>query len=812
MKNLETSNPLLETALFYAKNGWKIFPIYNPIEGTCSCQKSECSSPGKHPRTKRGFKNATSDLQQISDWWKKWPHANIGISTGLASGLIVIDVDFRHDGETSLNSLQTKFPATFDSPNVLTGNGYHFYFAYPETKSPISSTTQFNGLSGIDIRGEGGYIIAPPSQHISGKSYQWKNDEVLLPHKLPLFPQKLINTFLEHRLYLRTNPNLNDCEIIPEGKRNTTLTSIAGTMRNRGLRDNEILPALYEINKYRCIPPLPKKEVGNIARSVSRYESKNSVFSQSEWADPIPLRTQLLPVPKFDLKLLPNFLGQWVNNIAHRIQCPIEYVAVTAIIALTTVIGRKIGIKPKVNDPWIVTPNLWGCIVGSPGQMKSPAVKEAFAPLKKLAKNENKKFKKAYAEYENQTIINEVNIKNLNIPISAAQKKKGGLSNLELKKKIAKQRKVLKENKPKLKRYIVNDTTSAKLGEILAENSQGVLLHRDEISGWLASLDKKGNEADRSLYLESWNGDGDFSYDRIERGTIIIDHLCLSIFGTIQPDKLLGYLQENIQTLKNDGLIQRFQLFVYPDPLKNRSYIDESIDEELYTKITQIFQVLDQEAPQFFGAELCSETKTSYLRFDHEAQSLFVKWFYKHLHKCDELENFPSLQEHLIKYQKLMPALALILHLASIAAGETKAGSVSAISSQMAIKWTEFLESHARRIYGLLDNEKSDTATLLLAKIKLGDVPSKFSLRNIYNKGWRGLADGKKIKKACSFLEEYGYLRSHTKQPTSNGGRKSITYEVNPKFLKSQNKSQKSDLSNEGFAGFEGESKGVVCA
>lgn len=171
--NLENKNAmrpsLVDYALEYANRGWPVIPLHTPVEGGCSCSKSDCNSIGKHPRTKNGLKNATTDEKQIRAWWKRWPAANIGILTGAASGFIVLDVD--HGGEKTLDELQRQngpFPKTMES--ITGGGGMHILFAHPGGK--IRNKVRF--AEGLDIRGDGGYIVAPPSLHKSGKRYEWR--------------------------------------------------------------------------------------------------------------------------------------------------------------------------------------------------------------------------------------------------------------------------------------------------------------------------------------------------------------------------------------------------------------------------------------------------------------------------------------------------------------------------------------------------------------------------------------------------------------------------------------------------------------
>ncbi|MDQ3785195.1 MAG: bifunctional DNA primase/polymerase [Actinomycetota bacterium] len=167
----------LSAALGYAHRGWRVFPLQGIADGACTCKRDECSSPGKHPLVRRGLYEGTTDTTKIQSWWHRWPHANIGIATGPDSGLIVIDVDLPK-AEASLQRLEELRQQLTPTLTARTGGGgLHLYFRHPERTLP-NTTGRLPGLEealpGIDVRAEGGYVVAPPSDHISsGKSCGW---------------------------------------------------------------------------------------------------------------------------------------------------------------------------------------------------------------------------------------------------------------------------------------------------------------------------------------------------------------------------------------------------------------------------------------------------------------------------------------------------------------------------------------------------------------------------------------------------------------------------------------------------------------
>ena len=177
---------LRDAALAYAERGWQVFPLHGVRDGSCSCGNPDCPprSRGKHPRTQHGVKDATDDVEQVEQWWSRWPDANIGIATGESSGFWVLDIDVRvhpdtgevmKDGEATLRDLEqanSALPVTLTA--ITGGGGRHMYFAWDEDAPPIGCP-KGPGV-GLDVRGEGGYVAAPPSRHVSGREYAWVNE------------------------------------------------------------------------------------------------------------------------------------------------------------------------------------------------------------------------------------------------------------------------------------------------------------------------------------------------------------------------------------------------------------------------------------------------------------------------------------------------------------------------------------------------------------------------------------------------------------------------------------------------------------
>lgn len=251
-------NPFREAALQYAQRGWHVFP---------------CRPRDKRPLTPHGFKDATTDPHQIRTWWRQWRHANVGIATGEVSGFVVLDIDTAKGGDTSLAALKTAcgaLPTTLES--ATGGGGRHLLFQWPGVPVPNRVGTADTLGEGLDVRGDGGYIVAPPSVHPRGGAYQWC-DAAWVAKLVP--PAPLPGVWVT--LLTRTPEKPTDAPeggqevYIREGNRNDTLFRFGASMRHYGASEPDILQALRALNHQRCTPPLPSKELRTIARSACGY-------------------------------------------------------------------------------------------------------------------------------------------------------------------------------------------------------------------------------------------------------------------------------------------------------------------------------------------------------------------------------------------------------------------------------------------------------------------------------------------------------------------------------------------------------------
>lgn len=498
------------------------------------------------------------------------------------------------------------------------------------------------------------------------------------------------------------------------------------------------------------------------------------------WPEPAALTPRLRPVPTFDESLFPPALRPALRDVAHRMQCPPDWLAVAWLVALGGVVGNRCGIRPKQLDTaWLEVPNLWGAIVADPSKLKTPTLAAALGPLKQLDKA-------ARDEHRQNAQLHEAAADVLKARRDAIKKKLGKAADKADEAGLQQLQTELAEldatAPPVVRRYLVNDTTVEKLIELLGQNPRGLLVFRDELTGLLTSWEKQGRESDRQFYLEAWNGTGDYSSDRIGRGSLHVPNCCLSLLGGIQPDKLAHYLRQTLHG-ENDGMTQRFSLLTWPDPHPFR-YVDQAPDTGAQADAVELLRRLDTYDPIELGAELRPGDTIPAFHFDPAAQLEFISWLTAWQQMLDTTDEAPAVVQHLAKYRKLYPSLALLFHLIGVASGEIHPGPVGVEATTLANKWCTYFAAHARRVYtyGLTGSG----AATLGEHLRAGRLPTPFTLRNIQQKGWQGLGDRAAVQAALDDLNEAGWVREVAPQPGASTGRpRATSYEHNPRIFSS---------------------------
>src|SRR5215217_4248212 len=506
------------------------------------------------------------------------------------------------------------------------------------------------------------------------------------------------------------------------------------------------------------LPGLPEK--GDLTDWMDAGHTKEELLelvatapaldSSQAWPEkPVALDIQLPAVEELRESLIPGPLSKWVFDVAKRMDnAAPDFVAAAAVVQAGALLGRKVGIRPKRHDDWVVIPNLWGGLVGMPASMKTPALEAALKPIKRLA-----------AKAKELTLD------------------KGSADDLKAFKKEFEE--LEEPEAPIQRRYVTNDTTIEKLAEILAENPDGILYYADELMRFLRGLDRVGREADRAFYLEAWNGSGSFEVDGIGRGSIFVPALCVSLLGGIQPGPLSKYVIDAMEdTDKADGLLQRFQVMVYPDLRSNPT--DIIPEAKARNKAYEVFEKLaNLDAGEFGAAASPDDVPT--IGFSEEAQEIFNQWRAEFEPRYGSKDQSVAIQSHMLKFRSLFASIALIFEAIAFVGGSSSGGSVSKISAMRAAGWCEYLESHTLRVYSPLMDTPERRAELLLHKILIKEIKPGAKVREIYRKQWSGLKTHESVVEALAILSHHGWVRVAKVNPAGRG-RPTEVLQVHPEL------------------------------
>ena len=525
-----------------------------------------------------------------------------------------------------------------------------------------------------------------------------------------------------------------------------------------------------------CITQRPNGSIGASCRAAScrqHHWRELRDLKEPGWQHKPRATTEPWPTPRpfpmhavapLDPDLLPDALRPFVLDVAERLQVPGDFVAVSVLTVIGSLLGRHLAVFPKRHDDWYEFPNLWALLVGPPGMKKTPAMQAGLQPLHALEQQAREVFAPEWQQYQADLNVHQTRHKALEKALEKIVLQ-GAVQQIDQAEQALNQHAQSAPEKPRLRRFMVNDTTVEKLLEVLGENPNGLLLVRDELMAFLKSLEKTGRETDRAFYLEAWSAKSGFSVDRIGRGSQHIAKVMVSLLGGIQPGRLKEYLQASLTGGSgDDGLVQRFQLMVAPVA---SAYVhhDRPPDHQAEQQLLGILDRLAQFQPLQLPAGLCPYRQKGAvhgLGFSEDAQALFDAWYIAlETRLRTDRDLLPAMQAHLAKYGSLMAKLALLFEVIdTLAHGHPPPTAIQSRSTLRAMAWCEYLESHAAHLYGAVKNgARVDAAIKLLDKLRAGDLQDGFSAWEVTRKGWTGLKDAKEVQQVLGLLETQGWIR-----------------------------------------------------
>jgi hypothetical protein len=511
----------------------------------------------------------------------------------------------------------------------------------------------------------------------------------------------------------------------------------------------------------------------HIRKIVSAARVKIDARPQDHsWPEPAPLLSdEIEKAPPFPIDFLPGRLADFVSDVTHRMQCPMDIVGIPLIIAAATAIGKGFRLAPKAKDDWTERACLWGGLILPIGSMKSPGFAKALRPLRELQSDFHRLHEREVAEYEEKLELAEYAETAWKADCRKAQK--DGLSMPE-KPEAAQLPQV-----PKLTRLLVGDVTQEALVDLINESPRGLLQFRDEMSAWFDSFNQYRPGADRQFYLECHAG-GPFIKDR-RLESISIDHLYLNICGGIQPD----IVRKALAGGDLDGMTARFSLLVWPDPHKTFEYVEDPPNAAAQNTTTEVIKDLYRLDPKgFFGSR--APYKVREFRFDDPAQRIFTTWYTKHEIAVRNDEDAVGLKAQFRKYSGLFARLAIVHHLIRYTLKDTTSAVEVDKKTALAVQAfiDHYLKPQAHRIHNHLGgNPIRDNARRIAAWIAKETGITEFTSRDIRQKDWSGLTEQDKVNQALDYLENNAsWIRCSTNLPGPKGGRPSSTYRINPRI------------------------------
>ena len=503
-----------------------------------------------------------------------------------------------------------------------------------------------------------------------------------------------------------------------------------------------------------------------------------------EWGELGPLPELAPDPPDITPDMLPEALRSWIQDAAQRASVHLAFIAVAAIVSAGSVIGRSVGIYPKQRDDWQEAPNIWGAIVAPPSSLKSHAIQEGAQHVRRLAAKAQEEFSEAQANANLDAEVVKLELAQLK---AQAKNKKANLDDFKVDMK-AKMQELDDLTTIAEKRYIVNDTTMEKAGELLKDNPRGLLYVKDELVGLLKACNKPGNETMRPFLLEAWNGKGSYSFDRIGRGTLHIPAVTLSLLGGIQPGKLRSYITGAVGAGEGaDGLLQRFQMLVWFDRAAPWRNVDARPNQEARDKAFEIFEFLDKlgDSDHIQKESDAQHSDIPGVRFEEAAQASFNSWLNTHMIELRgrDLESSPAFQAHLAKYPSMVASLALIFHLIDLA-GHRELGNIPKVSQtalELALMWTSYLRLHAEKLYATEINGAVISAHALAERINMGELESGADISKIPQRKWSSLKNKAEVDSAISKLEEVNWVQVVTVR--NQGARASRVLLTNPDWI-----------------------------
>lgn len=510
----------------------------------------------------------------------------------------------------------------------------------------------------------------------------------------------------------------------------------------------------------------------DVGASPENHVARGSVTDVVDWGVLQPLPPDSYRVPTLDPDLLPDVIRPWVIDHAKRASLGLDWFVPGVLVGLAATVGNRWRIRPKRNDNWVVTPNLYGLLVLAPAQMKTQALRAMLKPLQELENRaRDGRAKEAVVVASRLTRLQHEKAALDRDMVAASRSMSASPVLDELESRLAHVEREIAELCAPDGTVIVNDATVERLLEVLRANPRGVLYFRDELTGWFRDFQKRGRESDRAFFIEAFEGDAPFRQERIGRGTIVVPKLTLSILGGMQPSRLNEFRRGAITGHEADGLLQRFQVLVWPDAMPPYERVDQPPVEGLEARVNNLYRGLFDLDPAHFDTD-------GVVTFDDDAQEAFFNWFEKleGRVRAPTMRTTPAWAAFLGKLRSLVPTIALLYHLVDVVISGESPVRVGLGAFVKALSVAEYLEGHAFKVYRP-ELAPGDHAAVAIAELaRKGEIKDMTTVREIERMQRSGL-DRANIDSGLQELETRGWLRV---EKHDTGGRPTRVVRLRP--------------------------------
>jgi replicative DNA helicase len=804
-------NELLAAALGYAARGWRVFPVHTVDGYGCSCGNPECEpkNHGKHPVSRlvpHGCHDATTEESTIRRWWAAMPEANVAIATGKESGLWVLDLD---SGEAWGALEDVLGDAPTPTHRVVTGRGLHLYYLWEEglgNRAHVLKGRLGPDAPTIDVRGEGGYVLAPPSLHASGRRYA----EDLSGREVARAGEGLLGLVRKEQapaaptaqaLIVRASPPLGTLHpyaaaalagvyeavsCARPGERNDTLNreayALGGLVANpeaglsRGEAEAQLMSAaqaagLGEFESRKTIASGLNDGILKPREIPARDAAPTPESSPPpQWGAPMDFHQE--QIPAFPVDALPSWLGGYVGAVATATQVPPDLPGMLALAALATCCAKRFVVKPRENGGYFEPVNLFIVVALEPGNRKSATFSLMNAPIEEYERKIAEERKVEIAEKAAHHRV-------LERALEKAEQAAARLTGVDRDQAMDEVKSLAGElagkRPPVLPRLIADDATPEKLAGLLNDHG-GRLAVLSAEGGLFDSLAGRYTSGAPNLdpYLKGHAGDA-LRIDRIGRPPEFIPSPALTVGVTVQPDVLRGLLAK--PALRGRGILARF-LYSLPHSLLGRRQIDPppvgaAVAEEYRTHLRRLLLLpaRSDDAPEVVlldpAARVCFNE--------------FAEWVEPKLGAEGELAGMPDWAGKLVG---AVLRIAGLLHAAEL--GERPPWEVPISVSTMfrATKLGIYLIAHARAAFAAMGADHRVEAAKHALRWIRGRGEPFFTKRQAFE-GLKGrFATVGDLEPVLGLLEAHEAIR-RVEAPTSArpGRRPSPTFEVNPALL-----------------------------